>query len=122
MRIGTAEIYRQVDQLPEILESIALDRTCRAAASTTFALCCSFGWSKASMLTEDKERIRTLRVTRPASFREKIIQVADIPRTISGKITELAVRDVVHGRGEERRRAGKPAGARMFRDLPELQN
>ena len=52
---------------------------------------------------------------------KKIIQVADIPRTISGKITELAVRDVVHGREVKNRDAlANPQALDLFRDLPEL--
>ncbi len=53
----------------------------------------------------------------------RIIQVRDIPRTISGKITELAVRDVVHGRPVKNVDAlANPAALELFRDLPELAN
>jgi acetoacetyl-CoA synthetase len=52
---------------------------------------------------------------------KKIIQVSDIPRTISGKITELAVRDVVHGRPVKNKDAlANPAALDLFRDLPDL--
>ena len=53
---------------------------------------------------------------------KKIVQVADIPRTISGKITELAVRDVIHGRPVKNADAlANPAALDLFRDLPELK-
>ena len=53
----------------------------------------------------------------------KIIQVADIPRTISGKISEIAVREVVHGRPVRNTEAlANPAALELYRDLPELVN
>src|SRR5688572_28593093 len=59
--------------------------------------------------------------TSPHHVPKKIVQVADIPRTISGKITELAVRDVVHGRPVSNRDAlANPGALELFRDLPEL--
>jgi acetoacetyl-CoA synthetase len=52
----------------------------------------------------------------------KIIQIADIPRTKSGKITELAVRDIVHGREVKNREAlANPEALELYRDLPELR-
>jgi acetoacetyl-CoA synthetase len=54
---------------------------------------------------------------------KRIVQVADIPRTISGKITELAVRDVVHGRPVKNVDAlANPEALELFRDLPELRD
>jgi acetoacetyl-CoA synthetase len=59
----------------------------------------------------------------PHHVPRKIVQVADIPRTISGKITELAVRDVIHGRPVHNRDAlANPAALELFRDLPELRD
>jgi acetoacetyl-CoA synthetase len=61
--------------------------------------------------------------TSPHHVPKKIIQVADIPRTISGKITELAVRDMVHGRPVKNRDAlANPQALELFRDLPELRS
>ena len=58
----------------------------------------------------------------PHHVPRKIVQVADIPRTISGKIAELAVRDVVHGRTVKNREAlANPDALEVFRDLPELR-
>ncbi len=52
----------------------------------------------------------------------RIVAVADIPRTKSGKITELAVRDVVHGREVKNKEAlANPEALDLFRDLPELR-
>ena len=77
-------------------------------------------------LTEElKDRIRAqIRVNAsPHHVPRKIIQVADIPRTISGKITELAVRDVVHGRAVKNVDAlANPKALELFRDLPELRD
>jgi acetoacetyl-CoA synthetase len=70
-----------------------------------------------------KERIRAQikENASPHHVPKKIIQVADIPRTISGKITELAVRDVIHGRTVKNVDAlANPAALALFRDLPEL--
>ena len=54
-------------------------------------------------------------------FKNEVIQVADIPRTKSGKITELAVRDVVHGRAVKNKEAlANPEALELFRDLPQL--
>jgi acetoacetyl-CoA synthetase len=58
----------------------------------------------------------------PHHVPKKIVQVADIPRTISGKITELAVRDVVHGRPVKNAEAlANPQALELFRNLPELE-
>jgi acetoacetyl-CoA synthetase len=60
--------------------------------------------------------------TSPHHVPRVIVQVADIPRTISGKITELAVREVIHGRPVHNRDAlANPAALELFRDLPELR-
>ena len=72
-----------------------------------------------------KERIRSQirENTSPHHVPRKIIQVADIPRTISGKITELAVRDVVHGRPVKNADAlANPQALELFRDLEDLRN
>ena len=77
----------------------------------------------ASLTDELTERIRRQirQNTSPHHVPKKIVQVADIPRTISGKITELAVRDVVHGRPVKNVDAlANPQALELFRDLPEL--
>jgi acetoacetyl-CoA synthetase len=126
VRIGTAEIYRQVEQLPEVVESLVIgqDITTDAGIDTRVVLFVRL----AEGLTLDeplREKIRTQIRTNasPHHVPKKIIQVADIPRTISGKITELAVRDVVHGRPVRNADAlANPQALELFRDLPELSS
>jgi acetoacetyl-CoA synthetase len=124
VRIGTAEIYRQVEQLPEVVESLVIgqDFTTDAGIDTRIVLFVRL----AEGLTLDeplREKIRAqIRANAsPHHVPKKIIQVADIPRTISGKITELAVRDVVHGRPVRNADAlANPQALELFRNLPEL--
>ena len=101
VRIGTAEIYRQVEQLPEIVESVAIGQEIADDATGDVRIVLFVRLREGVELDEPlRERIRTqIRSnTSPLHVPKKIIQVTDIPRTISGKISELAVRDVVHGR------------------------
>jgi acetoacetyl-CoA synthetase len=125
VRIGTAEIYRQVEQLPEIVESIVVgqEMTTQFGADTRIVL---FVRLRENLLLDEnlRERIRTQirENTSPHHVPKKIVQVADIPRTISGKITELAVRDVIHGRAVKNVDAlANPEALELYRNLPELQ-
>jgi acetoacetyl-CoA synthetase len=126
VRIGTAEIYRQVDQLPEILESIVIGQNIEGNGGADVRIVLFVRLVEGLTLTEElKEQIRKqIRVNAsPHHVPKKIIQVADIPRTISGKITELAVRDVVHGRPVKNVDAlANPQALELFRDLPELRS
>jgi acetoacetyl-CoA synthetase len=125
VRIGTAEIYRQVEELPEVLESIVVgqDITTEFGADTRIVLFVRL--REGTELDENlRDRIRKqIRDnTSPHHVPKKIVQVADIPRTISGKITELAIRDVLHGRPVKNVDAlANPQALDLFRDLPELQ-
>jgi acetoacetyl-CoA synthetase len=120
VRIGTAEIYRQVEQLPEVVESLVVGQDWEADVRIVLFVRLRDGLA----LNDDlagriKARIREY--ASPHHVPRKIVQVADIPRTISGKITELAVRDVIHGRPVANRDAlANPAALDQFRDLPEL--
>ena len=101
VRIGTAEIYRQVEQLPEIMESVAIGQEIGDDATGDVRIVLFVRLREGAELDEPlRERIRKqIRSnTSPLHVPRKIIQVSDIPRTISGKISELAVRNVVHGR------------------------
>ena len=101
VRIGTAEIYRQVEQLPEIVESVAIGQQIGDEAAGDVRIVLFVRLREGAELDEPlRERIRTqIRSnTSPLHVPKKIIQVSDIPRTISGKISELAVRAVIHGR------------------------
>ena len=121
VRIGTAEIYRQVEQIEEVQE----------------ALCCGQDWQgdvrvilfvrlRDGAVLDDalKNRIRR-RIREGASPRHvpaRIIPVADIPRTLSGKIVELAVREVIHGRPVKNIEAlANPQALELYKDLPELR-
>jgi acetoacetyl-CoA synthetase len=125
IRIGTAEIYRQVEQLPEIVESIVVgqDTTTEFGSDTRIVLFVRL--REGVQLDESlRERIRKqIRDnTSPHHVPKKIVEVSDIPRTISGKITELAVRDVIHGRPVKNVDAlANPQALELFRDLPDLQ-
>jgi acetoacetyl-CoA synthetase len=120
VRIGTAEIYRQVEKLDEIMESIAIGQTWEDDVRVVL-----FVVMREGIELDDgvKDRIRKIirDNTTPRHVPAKIIAVPDIPRTISGKIVELAVRDVVHGRPVKNTDAlANPGALQHFRDLEEL--
>src|SRR5690606_21147185 len=97
VRIGTAEIYRQVEKLPEVQESIVIGQDWENDVRVVLFVVLKPGLTLDSGLVDRiRSQIRTGASPRHAPA--KIVQVADIPRTKSGKITELAVRDIVHGR------------------------
>ena len=123
VRIGTAEIYNQVEQMPEIAEAICIgqdwDNDVRVVLFVRLA--------PGVVLDDDLEKthhgpkIRT--GASPRHVPAKIVAVADIPRTKSGKITELAVRDVVHGRTVKNKEAlANPEALELFRDLEALRS
>jgi acetoacetyl-CoA synthetase len=122
VRIGTAEIYRQVEALPEVLECLAIGQKVRDQEDERIVLFVRLKGAR-HLDGELKDAIRR-RIRDHASPRHVpavIVQVADIPRTISGKISELAVRAVVHGLAAPNRDAlANPEALDLFRDLPEL--
>jgi acetoacetyl-CoA synthetase len=120
VRIGTAEIYNQVEQMPEVLEALCIgqdfDNDVRVVLFVRLAPGVSLD---ADLDRRIKARIRT--GASPRHVPAKIVAVADIPRTKSGKITELAVREVVHGRPVKNKEAlANPEALELFRNLPEL--
>ncbi|MDA3935162.1 MAG: acetoacetate--CoA ligase [Gammaproteobacteria bacterium] len=122
VRIGTAEIYRQVETLPEIAEALCIGQQWendeRIVLFVTMA-------DDHSLTGDLKNRIRrTVRAnTSPRHVPAKIIAVDDLPRTISGKLSEIAVRDVVHGREVKNTDAlANPESLRLFQNLPDLQD
>ncbi len=126
IRIGTAEIYRQVEQLPEILESLVVGQDVTTASGESDVRVVLFVRLREGHALDDELRERIKRQIRqntsPHHVPKVIAQVADIPRTISGKITELAVRDVIHGRPVSNTDAlANPQALDLFRALPELQ-
>jgi acetoacetyl-CoA synthetase len=122
VRIGTAEIYRQVEKIDEVLESIAIGQ--RRGSDERIVLFVRLR-PGVELDTPLARRIRDV-IRQNASPRHvpaRILQVQDIPRTLSGKLVELAVRDVVHGRPVGNLEAiANPQSLAAFRDLPELRD
>ncbi len=121
VRIGTAEIYRQVEQIPEVAESIAIGQDWQGDARVILFVRMKDG---AELTPDLKDRIRRQIRTgaSPRHVPAKILAVADIPRTKSGKITELAVRDIVHGRPIKNAEAlANPEALNLYKNLSELQ-
>jgi acetoacetyl-CoA synthetase len=120
VRIGTAEIYRQVEQLPEIAESIVVGQDWAGDVRVVLFVRLQPGHKLDEAL---KKRI-TDQIRRNATPRHvpaRILEVADIPRTKSGKIVELAVRDVIHGRAIKNREAlANPEALELYRGRKEL--
>ena len=121
VRIGTAEIYRQVEQLPEIVESLVIGQDWQGDVRIVLFVRLREGATLDDTL-RDRIRARVREHASPHHIPRKILQVADIPRTISGKITELAVRDVVHGRPVKNVDAlANPAALDLYRNLEALR-
>jgi acetoacetyl-CoA synthetase len=122
VRIGTAEIYRQVEKLPEIVESLVVGQDWEGDVRVVLFVRLREG----TALDDDlRDRIKkTIRSeTTPRHVPAKIIAVPAIPRTISGKITALAVRNVIHGRPVKNTDAlANPQALEHYRDLPELRS
>ncbi len=120
VRIGTAEIYRQVEKLDEVVESIAIGQTWDDDVRVIL-----FVVLRADAILDDElqQRIRTMirKNTTPRHVPAKIIAVPEIPRTRSGKIVELAVRSAVHGEAVKNTASlANPEALQYFRDVPEL--
>jgi acetoacetyl-CoA synthetase len=126
VRIGTAEIYRQVEQIPEVVESLVVEQTIGEAAGTDSRVVLFVRLREGVSLTDTLQaaiRTRIREHTSPHHVPRVIVAVSDIPRTISGKITELAVREVIHGRPVKNVDAlANPAALDLFRDLPALRH
>jgi acetoacetyl-CoA synthetase len=120
VRIGTAEIYRQVEKLEEVVESIAVGQNWDDDVRVVLFVVLRSGVS-----LDDNLRSRICRVIRenttPRHVPAKIVAVADIPRTKSGKIVELAVRSVVHDESVKNTEAlANPEALEYFRNIAEL--
>ncbi len=121
VRIGTAEIYRQVEQVPEVLESVVIGQKWDDDVRVVLFVRLEDGVSLTPELTK-KINAQIRKNTTPRHVPAKIIQVADIPRTRNGKVVELAVRDVVHGQAVKNLEAlANPEALNFYRDLPELR-
>lgn len=121
VRIGTAEIYRQVEAFDEVLESVAIGQSFDGDTRVVLFLRLADGHTLDDLL---KARIakRLREQCSPRHVPARMIAVADLPRTRSGKLAELAVSDVVHGREVRNTHAlANPESLTLFADLEELQ-
>lgn len=121
VRIGTAEIYRQVEQIPEVLESIAVGQLWDNDERVILFVRLKDGLTLNDDITgRIKTRIRV--GASPRHVPAKILQVADIPRTKSNKIVELAVKEVIHNRPVKNIEAlANPDALNLYKDLKALQ-
>jgi acetoacetyl-CoA synthetase len=125
VRIGTAEIYRQVEQLDEVIESLVIGQDWPPDEAADVRVILFVRLRDGLVLDEDmvdriKQHIRAN--TTPRHVPAKVVQVSDIPRTKSGKIVELAVRSVVHGEAVKNADAlANPEALEQFRQRPELR-
>ncbi|RIK83941.1 MAG: acetoacetate--CoA ligase [Hyphomicrobiales bacterium] len=121
VRIGTAEIYNQVEQMEEIAEAICIGQDWDGDVRVVLFVRLAQGVALDEAL-EKKIRAKIRTGASPRHVPAKIVAVADIPRTKSGKITELAVRDVVHGRTVKNKEAlVNPEALELYRDIPALR-
>jgi acetoacetyl-CoA synthetase len=125
VRIGTAEIYREVEQLPEIVESVVVGQDITTDGDKDVRIVLFVRLRDGLTLDEAlREKIKkAIRArTSPHHVPKVILQVADIPRTISNKISEIAVRDVIHGRAVKNTEAlANPGALELYRDREELR-
>lgn len=122
VRIGTAEIYRQVEKITDVLDSVAIGQQWQDDVRVVL-----FVRLREGLMLNDQLQQRIREVIRanttPRHVPAKIVAVTDIPRTISGKVVELAVRDVVHGRPVKNTDAlANPEALEQFRDRRELSD
>lgn len=122
VRIGTAEIYRQVEKVDSVIDALCIGQEWEDDVRIVLFVVLRPG------LTLDETLIKEIRTTirantTPRHVPAKIIQVPDIPRTISGKIVELAVRNIVHNKPVKNIDAlANPAALDYFKNLPDLQS
>ena len=125
VRIGTAEIYRQVEQLDEVVESLVIGQDWPPEQPKDVRVVLFVRLREGLALDQpliDRIKQHIRHNTTPRHVPEKIVQVDDIPRTKSGKIVELAVRNVVHGRPVKNLEAlANPQALELFRDRAELR-
>ncbi len=121
VRIGTAEIYRQVEKMPEVKESIVVGQEWDNDTRVVLFVTLADGVALDDALIKRIQGQVRANCT-PRHVPSKVLQVADIPRTKSGKITELAVRDIIHGRPIKNQEAlANPEALELFADRAELR-
>jgi acetoacetyl-CoA synthetase len=120
VRIGTAEIYRQVEQIPEVLEALAIGQEWQGDVRVVLFVKLRDGVALDDAL-EQRIRRKIRDNASPRHVPAKIVAVADIPRTKSGKIVEIAVREIVHGRPVKNQEAlANPEALALYKDLAVL--
>ncbi|MFJ2682744.1 acetoacetate--CoA ligase [Pseudomonas sp. NPDC087342] len=120
VRIGTAEIYRQVEKVPQVLDSVAIGQQWQDDVRVVLFVRLKDGVTLDEALQQQIRQVIRANTT-PRHVPAKILSVTDIPRTISGKVVELAVRNVVHGQPVKNTDAlANPEALEQFRDRPEL--
>lgn len=121
VRIGTAEIYRQVERIPDVIDSIVIGQDWQDDVRIVL-----FVKLRDSLVLDDALRSKIQQTIRhhasPRHVPAVILQVPDIPRTMSGKIVEVAVRQVVHGEPINNLQSlANPEALAYFKDRPELR-
>ena len=120
VRIGTAEIYRQVEKVPEVVESVVIGQEWDHDTRIVLFVVLRDGLSLSNEISSEICRVVRINCT-PRHVPAKIVQVAEIPRTKSNKIVELAVREAVHGRAVKNLEAlANPGALDHFRELAAL--
>lgn len=122
VRIGTAELYRQLEQVDEVVESVAIAQEFKDDVRIVLFVRLRDGLTLDEPLRD--KICRTIRDnTSPRHVPSKVIQAPDLPRTLNGKLVELAVRDVVHGRVPKNLAAlANPEALDFFKHRPELED
>jgi len=122
VRIGTAEIYRQVEKVPLVLDSVAIGQQWQDDVRVVLFVRLQDGVTLDDALQQQIRQVIRANTT-PRHVPAKIVAVSDIPRTISGKVVELAVRNVVHGEAVKNTDAlANPEALEQFRNRPELSD
>jgi acetoacetyl-CoA synthetase len=122
VRIGTAEIYRHVEQLEEVVEGIVIGQDWQDDVRVVLFVVLQAGIELDDALS-DRIRKTVRDKCTPRHVPAKVIQVSEIPRTKSGKIVELAVREVVHDRPVKNLHSlANPEALELYRDLPQLRD
>jgi len=120
VRIGTAEIYRQVEKVTAVVDSVAIGQRWQDDVRVVLFVRLRDGFELDDALQQQIRQVIRANTT-PRHVPAKIVQVTEIPRTISGKVVELAVRNVVHGEPVKNTDAlANPEALEQFRDRPEL--
>ncbi|SFH39020.1 acetoacetate--CoA ligase [Pseudomonas sp. NFACC45] len=120
VRIGTAEIYRQVEKVEAVVDSVAIGQQWQGDVRVVLFVRLRDGVTLDEALEQQIRQVIRANTT-PRHVPAKILAVSDIPRTISGKVVELAVRNVVHGEAVKNTDAlANPEALEQFRDRVEL--